>query len=317
MKTVGFPISLKENERRRALVPDDIKKIRNANCLFFEHGYGDVLGYSDEDYIQSGAQVASRNEILAKEVICDPKVGDAEYLEQLSNQTIFGWPHAVQNKKIVDIAISKNLTVYAWEDMHDEGRHVFWRNNEIAGEAAIMHAFACHGIMPYHSKVALLGRGNVGNGALKILTLLGADVSVYNRNTEKLLRKELPMFDTLVNAITWDTSRKDHIIYESDLSRMKQGAMIIDISCDKHGGIETSIPTTIENPTYHVNGVLHYVVDHTPALFYKTASYGISNALYPYLDNICENTHNEVLVNALAIESGKILDKRIISFQNR
>lgn len=317
MKTMGFPISLKENENRRAIVPDDLANITHTDLLYFQHGYGEVLGFSDEDYVRYGAHMSERNEVLEKDIICDPKVGDADYLNKLRDQTIFGWPHAVQNREIVDISIANKLTVYAWEDMYEQGRHVFWRNNEIAGEAAIMHAFECYGLMPYNSMVALIGRGNVGNGALKILTLLGANVMVYNRKTEALLKEELPMFDVIVNAVLWDTTRKDHIIHRSDLSRMKNGAMIVDISCDKNGGIETSVPTSIQEPTYLVDGILHYVVDHTPALFYKTASKDISNVLFPFIDMLCEDTANQVLTNALSIQDGVIVDKRILEFQNR
>lgn len=180
-----------------------------------------------------------------------------------------------------------------------------------------MHAFQLHGIMPYNTKAALIGRGNVGNGALKILTLLGADVHIYNRRMEKLLRDELSEYDVIVNAVLWDTNRNDHIIYKSDLKRMKKGSMIIDISCDRAGGIETSIPTTIENPAYIVDGVVHYVVDHTPSLFYKTTSIEISKAVYKLIDFLCEEKQNDILDKAMCIENGIILDKRINSFQNR
>ena len=103
----------------------------------------------------------------------------------------------------------------------------------------------CHGVFPYGKKVAVLGRGNTARGAIKMLNHLGADVMSYDRHTEVLFRKELGSYDVIVNAILWDTNRKDHIIYKYDLSRMKKDCMIIDISCDRNGGIETSIPTTI------------------------------------------------------------------------
>ena len=317
MKSIGFPISYKEKENRRALIPSDLMYIKYPSQLYFENGYGEVLGYSDIEYSRYGANTVSREEVLRKDVICDPKIGDAEYLNILNDQTIFGWVHAVQNRDITDKLISGNITAYAWEDMFESGRHVFWRNNEIAGEAAIMHAFEQIGLMPYNAKVALLGRGNVASGALKILTLLGADVTVYTRHTEGLLKRELPLYDVFVNAILWDTSRKDHIIYRSDLSRMKRNAMIIDISCDRNGGIETSIPTTIEKPIYVVDGVTHYVVDHTPALFFKTASIGISNACCKYIDLLVVDKPDEVLNRAKCIDSGEILDQRIIDFQKR
>lgn len=317
MKTVGLPISHKENEKRRTLLPKDIAQIQNRASIYVEEGYGDVLGISDQAYLNEGIQVVSREKVLQQDIICDPKIGDAEYLRQLSNQTIFGWVHAVQNRSITDIIIEKRLTSFAWEDMYEEGRHCFWRNNEIAGEAAVCHAYMCHGIFPYNTKAAILGRGNIARGAIRTLNYMGADVMVYDRKTEKLFREELGEYDVIVNAILWDTSRKDHIIYHSDLKRMKPGSLIIDISCDKHGGVETSIPTTIENPIYIVDGVAHYVVDHTPSLFYKTTSESLSKVFVQYIDCLIEGKKNTVLETCCNFKDGVILDDRIKQFQNR
>ncbi len=320
MKTIGFVISHKENENRRALIPDDILFVKNKKFLFIEKGYGDVLGYTDEDYLSHGiGGVCSREEILKKDIICDPKVGDAEYLEQLHEQTIFGWIHAVQNRDITDKIVNAKLTAFAWEDMFEMGRHVFWRNNEIAGEAAIMHAYLLHGIFPYNTKVAVLGRGNTARGAIRMLNDMGAQVCTYDRRTEKLFQKELGDFDVVVNSILWDTTRKDHIIYRDDLKRMKPGAMIVDISCDRAGAIETSIPTTIEKPDYIVDGIRHYVVDHTPSLFYKSTSLSISHEVVRFLDTFIDNSasSDELLKGCLIIENGRIVDPRITVFQNR
>jgi len=318
MKTIGFPISTKENEKRRCLIPKHIPSIKNKKSMYIETGYGNVLGFTDEDYSREGVNVITKEEVLKKDIICDPKIGDAEYLSQLKDQIVFGWVHAVQNKNITEIMVKNKITAYAWEDMYDSGRHVFWRNNEIAGEAAIMHAYTLYGLFPYNTKVAILGRGNVARGALKILTLMGADVMVYTRKMEQLFRKEISKYDVIVNAILWDTSRKDHIIYIEDLKRMKKGALIIDISCDRNGGIETCIPTTIDNPTYVIDGITHYAVDHTPSLFYKTISESLSEIMIMYIDDLIEgNMNNDVLNNSLIIDHGKIIDQRIILFQNR
>ena len=321
MKSIGLIISHKENEKRRALIPADICKIRNKDKIFIEKGYGDELGLSDEDYLSQGiGGVCTRDEILRKDIICDPKIGDGEYLKDLKKQTIFGWVHAVQNREIADKIITNCLTAYAWEDMYETGRHIFWRNNEIAGEAAIMHAFLLHGLFPYNCTVAVLGRGNVARGALKTLHYLGGvNVKVYDRHTEALFRKELSEFDVVVNAILWDTRRTDHIIYRDDLKRMKKGAMIIDISCDRCGGVETSVPTEISNPVYMVDGIRHYVVDHTPSLFYKTTTMSLSEEFCKYADFLIEDRAEEceTLRKALIIKDGEIIDPRIISFQNR
>ncbi len=318
MKTVGFPIPLKENEKRRAIIPHDLDKVSCISNLYFETGYGDVLGYSDDSYRAKGANICSRDEALRKDVICDPKVGDSEYLNDLKeNQIIFGWIHAVQNRAVTDILVKNKVTVIAWEDMEENGRHTFWRNNEIAGEAAIMHAYLLHGLFPYNTKVALIGRGNIARGALKILTVLGADVKVYERKTENLLRREIQEFDVVVNGVLWDTNRDDHILFEEDIKRMKNGSLIVDISCDRNGGIATSIPTSIENPIYTVEGVTHYVVDHTPALFFKTVSETLSASISRFLDALIKDEKNETLESATIISSGIVKDEKIKKFQKR
>lgn len=318
LKSVGLPISHKENENRRALVPEHIALMKHPECLYFETGFGAVLGLEDSDYEAAGSHICSREEILSKDVICDPKIGDAEYLGHLrKGQTIFGWVHATQNRDITDKIVNNALTAYAWENMHIMGRHLFWRNNELAGEAAVMHAFQCYGRMPYETRVAVLGKGNTARGAMKVLNMLGADVMQYDRRTEQLFRKELENYDVVINCVLWDVMRKDHIVYESDLKRMKRGSMIIDVSCDCHGAIETSIPTTIEHPTYKVEGILHYAVDHTPSLFYKTFSWDNSETIYKYIDMLISGECDQVLSDSLIIENGVILDKSIIEFQKR
>jgi N5-(carboxyethyl)ornithine synthase len=317
MNRVGFPISHKENERRRALVPEHLALVAHPEMLFIEEGYGEVLGYSDEEYARYGVGVVPRSEVLRMEVICDPKLGDGDYLVELHNQIVFGWLHAVRNREIADALIDGGLTAYAWEDMSENGRHSFWRNNEIAGEAAVAHAYMIHGVFPYNTKVAVIGKGNTARGAVKMLSSMGADVTVYDRRSEALVREELPQYDVVVNAVLWDTRREDHIINLEDLDRMKKGAMIIDISCDKAGAIESSVPTTIQEPTYFTRGVRHYVVDHTPSLFYKTSSESLSREVVKYLDLLIEGGENEVLRAAKCIERGEILDRRIIEFQGR
>lgn len=318
LKSIGFPISHKENEYRRAIVPEHIKCINNPECLYFEEGYGDVLGINDNEYESLGCHICSHEETLYKDVICDPKIGDADYLEQLhEGQIIFGWVHATQNRDITDKLLSAKLTALAWEKMFDNGRHVFWRNNELAGEAAVMHAFQCYGKMPYEADVAVIGRGNTARGAIKVLNMLGANVMQYDRKTEELLRKEIDKYDVIVNCILWDVMRQDHIIYKDDLKRMKRDSMIIDVSCDRCGGIETSIPTTIENPTYKVEGILHYVVDHTPTLFYKTFTWNNSAIIYPYIEQIITGNYEKVLEDAQIIKNGIIIDNEITKFQGR
>ena len=317
MKTVGFPISHKENENRRAIVPQDIEKIICPENIYIETGFGEVLGISDEEYVRMGCKICSHEEVLKQDIICDPKIGDGDYLDILKDQIIFGWVHATQNRDITDKIINGKLTAYAWENMFEKERHVFWFNNELAGEAAVMHAFQCYGQLPYGLHVAVLGNGNTARGAVKVLNMLGADVIQYGRRQEELFKEELGNYDVVVNCILWDVSRKDHIIYKDDLKRMKKGALIIDVSCDRNGGIETCIPTSIEDPTYIVNGVMHYAVDHTPSLFYKTFSYNNSRIIGQYINELMSGDIGTVLEKSLVIEKGIIIDEEINRFQRR
>ena len=123
MKTMGFLISTKENEKRRALLPEHLVSIKNKESLYFESGYGDLLGHCDEEYIAKGVNVVSKEEAMNQD-ICDPKIGDADYLELCIRSNGFRWIHAVQNKDITDKLIQRRLTAIAWEDMFKK-RHVF------------------------------------------------------------------------------------------------------------------------------------------------------------------------------------------------
>ncbi|QBD84119.1 N(5)-(carboxyethyl)ornithine synthase [Clostridium tetani] len=320
MRSIGFLISPKENENRRALLPVDVEKIQNKESLYFQKGYGEVLGISDYEYLKAGANIASKDDILKKDIICDPKIGDAGYLSKLKeNQILFGWIHAVQNLNITNILLRNKVKCIAWEDMYEEGRHVFWRNNEIAGEAAIMQAFQCYGKFPYETKAAILGRGNTAKGAYRILNGLGSEVTVYGSKLENLFKIEMHKYDVIINAVLWDVKRRDHIINKDDLKKLKNGALIIDISCDSNKAIETSISTTIQNPTYSIDGITHYVVDHTPSLFFKTATKSISKELIKYIDILVEEKEDEntVLSDAIIISNGNILDEKITRYQNR
>ena len=102
---------------------------------------------------------------------------------------------------------------------------------------------------------------------MRVLHGLGATVDVYGRKLEKLFREKMPEYDVIINCVLWDISRTDHLIYKEDLKRLKPHTMIIDVSCDPHLGIETSHPTTISDPIYTEDGVIHYAVDNTPAMF--------------------------------------------------
>lgn len=316
MKTMGFLISHKNNEKRRAILPEELTTVVHKEQLFFEKGYGESLGVEDSEYIQTGVNVVSREQVLDCDMIVDVKLGDADYLDEVQAGKIFiGWAHAVQNVDFTSAMMQGAHTVIAWEEIFEEGRYIFYRNREVAGEAAILHGFRYSGMMPYDAKVAVIGNGQVAKGALRILHGLGADVTVYGRKLEKLFCKEMGNYDVIVNCVFWDTSRKDRLIYREDLKRLKKGALIIDVSCDPELEIETSVPTTIDSPVYVVDGITHYAVDNTPAMVPRTVTKCLSEGYSKYIDCILEENYPKSIQDAVVIENGHILDHRITEFR--
>lgn len=316
MKTIGFVISHKNNERRRAILPTDLEHLLNNNSIYIEEGYGKLLGIRDTEYEKHGANIVSRNKVLQSDVIVDVKLGDADYLSDLAEEKILvGWAHAVQNIEFTDEILKNNHTVIAWEEMFDDGRYIYYRNREVAGEAAILQAYQYVGKMPYETDVAIIGNGMTAKGALRVLHGLGAKVDVYGRRLEHLFKKNLAQYDVLVNCVLWDTNRTDRLIYREDLKRLRDGTMIIDISCDPNLEIETSRPTTIDNPVYTIDGVIHYAVDNTPAMFPITVTNDISKAFSEYIDELIQDNWSQCLKEALVIENGQIVDEDIRKFR--
>lgn len=321
MKTMGLLISHKNGEKRRALLPEQVEQLMHPEMLYFETGYGISIGRSDSEYEEAGAHIVTREEAQKCDIITDVKLGDADYLESIGeNKILFGWAHAVQGVDFTTSVLKHNHTVIAWEEINEDGRYIFYRNREVAGEAAIMHAFRYCGMMPYDTKVAILGNGQTAKGALRILHGLGADVDVYPRKFEKLFTKNMFKYDVLVNCVLWDTSRTDRIIYKDDLKKMKPGTLIIDVSCDPHLEIETSHPTTIDDPIYIVDGVIHYAVDNTPAMYPITVTKVLSEGIFKYIDILISKDYSEYpsnLKDATQIINGNIVDERIKEFRTR
>lgn len=317
MRTIGFITSKKDGEFRRAILPEDIlKNVQNPDRIYIETGYGDDINLCDEDYLKVGVNVVSREKVLDCDVICDVKLGDADYLDKIKKgKILFGWAHAVQNVDFTSKVIKLDATVIAWEEMFENGRYLFYKNREIAGEAAVLQAFRYCKKMPYDCKVAILGNGSTAKGALRVLHGLGAEVDIYARKNEDLFKKNMYFYDVLINCVMWDTSRKDRIIYKEDLKKMRKGTLIIDVSCDPHLEIETSHPTSISDPVYEVDGIMHYAVDNTPAMYSITVTKILSQGISKYIDCLTEENKNIVLENATVIEFGKIISEQIKEFR--
>lgn len=319
-KKIGFIIPQKENENRRVLLPfllSDTLTKKNNKYIFIESEYGELLGISDNDYSKLGVNISKRSEIFEHcDIICDLKIGSTKDQDLFHQGQIgFGWFHAIQGSRITNLCIEKKLTAIAWEEMFEDKRHVFWKNNQIAGKASIIDVMRFMGRSFDNLKVAVIGRGNTAFGALGILNKFSADIKIYTRQTIELLRKEIQEFDVIVNCVLWDPLRTDRILYREDIRNMKKNGVIIDISCNLGMEIESSHPTSIANPVYYEEGILHYVVDHTPSLLFRESSESISKALLKYLNILINNIDNDVIKNATIIKNGYIIDNKISEFQ--
>ncbi len=316
MNTVGFLISHKNNEKRRALMPDDLGQIHYLGNLLFEKGYGESLGIDDAEYIKKGAIFSDRSEVLKCQVLVDVKLGDADYIKEIKPRSVLcGWAHSVQNIEFTSEVLRAKHTVIAWENIYECGRYIFYRNREIAGEAAVLHAFRYSGKMPYDTKVAIIGNGQTARGATRVLTALGAQIDVFGRKQEKSFKMMLGDYDVIVNCVLWDTDRTDRLIYREDLKKLHPGTMIIDVSCDPYLEIETSHPTTIDDPVYVVDGIIHYAVDNTAAMYPITVSKTLSQCFARYVDALVTGDYPENIFDATDIDDGVIKNEAIRRFR--
>jgi len=315
---MGFIISHKNNEARRALLPDALTNIKNKSDIIIETGYGLPFGYNDENYINAGLQIAKRKDVFKSDILVDVKLGDADYINELEKGKILvGWAHAVQKIDFTSAAMNGRHTVISWEEICEDGRYVFYRNREIAGEAAVLHGFRYSKKMPYDAKVCIIGNGQTAKGCLRILHGLGAYVDIYPRKFEQLFKKKMFEYDVIINCVMWDTIRNDRLIYKSDLSKFKKGTLIIDVSCNNHLEIETSHPTNIDDPVYEIDGVLHYVVDNTPAMYSETVTKILSNIFSKYVDEIITGKYTKPIIDAIVIKEGCIIREEIRQFRKK
>ncbi len=348
---IGF--STKENERRYPIHPKHISRLskKQLKALCFEDNYP---GLSKKD---KALNFLTREQLFREcDLIILPKASEEDYELLRENQTLWGWVHCVQGKEICQEAIDKKLTFIAWENMYiwdndTKKRHIFSRNNEVAGYASVVHALTINGITSgsygESKKVAVIGYGSTGKGAVNALLGLGcSDLTVFSKRNKfqihdainnikyqiyKITKSGIEMngvsafntlkeFDIIVNCVLQDPTNPMMFLTKVDALNMKPGTLIIDVSCDKGMGFEFAFPTTIVGPQFTIGNLIYYSVDHSPTFFWDSASYEISGAIIPYLEYIIEQgtyLGNETLEKAVDIDQGIIMNEQIISFQNR
>jgi alanine dehydrogenase len=303
--------------------------------------------------------VATRDEILAGcglTILAKPLAADLRRMK--TEGILWGWAHCVQQYDIAQAAIDRKLTLVTWEGMNSWGKdgewvsHVFYRNNEIAGYAGVLHAFGLKGIDGEYGpirKAAVINFGSVGQGAVRALLALGfTDITLYVLQEPaslgnvppgvKVVRmadrgdghvaianapfiNELEKMDVIVNGMLQDPVKPLTYLAEHETGRLKHGALIIDVSCDEGMGFPFARPTNFEEPMIPVGVVHYYAVDHTPTYLWNSASWEISKALLPYLRTVMSGRsaweQDETVRRAIEIREGVILNPQILSFQKR
>ena len=318
----GLLKDIKVGENRVVATPGEIASIiSDGHEAYVEKGAGEKAGFSDEAYVAAGARLLdTMEEIYAT---CDfvTKVKELEAVEYdliRENQIIFTCVHPAAHKEEVDALLASKCIAFTAEDAHRYGSP----NCEAAGkQGALMGLNAMLTINGGKGKfvsglagapgmnVLILGGGIVGKSALQVLHSLGAwctvmDVNIgtmreigrmYNENvntmlsTKENIAKLLPTTDMVINCVKWPKGTKDYLITKDMLLLMEKGSVLVDISNDEEGAIESFRETTHENPTYVENGVVHYCVSNIPGAIANSTSVAYAASVLPHFRSIMKN----------------------------
>jgi N5-(carboxyethyl)ornithine synthase len=360
--------SRKEDERRIPIHPEHLIRLPEQirRQLIFEEGYGTPFDISDSELSDQSGGVATRHELLANignVILAKPVLADFEELRE--GGILWGYPHCVQQRSHTQAAIDRKQTLIAFEDMFvwgpngQIGRHTFYKNNEMAGYCAVLHALQLKGIDGHYGnqrKVIIFSFGAVSRGAIYALKARGfRDITICIQRPDHEVREEVldceyfriregnedearmlvvehdgteqPLIDLINQSeiiVNGTLQKPDHpilFVVEDEISRLKPGSLIIDISCDEGMGFSFAKPTSFKNPMFKIGKVDYYAVDHTPSYLWESASRSISAALIVHLPTVLAGyeswQQNETIRQAVNIDVGVIQKPDIISFQNR
>lgn len=345
---IGIPKENVQEERRVGLAPAGVDSlIRAGHTVFVESGAGEGSHFSDDDYQKTGAMVVySPDEVyLRSEMVVKVAPVSSKECELLQdNQILFSALHlAVGKRSTIDTLLTKNITAIGYELIENSsGLPVLHSMSEIAGQLSIQVAErylesnnkggrgillgGIPGVAP--AAVVVLGAGVVGMTAARAASGRGAQVIVIDKDLSRLRRidnmfkkrvttvmanpytisRGVKFADVLIGAVLIKGEKTPHLVTEEMVKQMKKGSVIVDVSIDQGGCIETSRITTLSDPVYQFNDIIHYCVPNMPAMVSRTASYGLTNASLSYIQNIADNG----ITHALAEDNG--LAKGVCTF---
>lgn len=352
---VGCPKEIKNHEYRVGLTPGAVREYAaHGHDVLVETGAGAAIGANDDAYSAAGARIArtaeevfARSDMIVK--VKEPQPGEWKQLRE--GQILYTYLHLAPDPEQTKGLIASGVTAVAYETVTDErgGLPLLAPMSEVAGRLAIQAGATAlqkanggrgvllggvPGVLP--GKVAVLGGGVVGLQAAKMAAGLGADVTIIDRSIPRLrvlddifngrvntrystveaIEEECFSADVIVGAVLIPGAAAPKLVSREMLSGMKQGAVLVDVAIDQGGCFETSHATTHADPTYVVDGVIHYCVANMPGAVPVTSAHALNNATLHYglqladkgLKAILDDKH---LRNGLNVHRGRITNAAV------
>jgi alanine dehydrogenase len=318
---VGLPKEIKDNEYRVGLTPAGVRALTDASHqVIVEKNAGEGSGFDDALYQKAGAQIIdSAADIWAQaDMIVKVKEPiEVEYPRMREGQLLFTYLHLAPDKELTDQLLKRKVTGIAYETITDRrgGLPLLTPMSEVAGRMAIQvgahylekmaggRGILLGGVPGVPAaRVVIIGGGVVGTNAAKIAVGMGAHVTIIDNNLDRLrelddiflskistlassaymIHDAISNADLIVGAVLVPGAAAPRLVTRSMLKDVPNGAVIVDVAVDQGGCIETTHPTTHSDPTYYVEGVLHYCVANMPGAVPRTSTFALTNATLPY-----------------------------------
>ncbi len=319
---IGVPAEVKQDEYRVAMLPVGAEELTSrGHRVLVQTGAGLGSGLPNADYQQAGAElVDSIEEVYATaDLIVKVKEPQASEFPLIRRgQTLFTYFHFAASRDLTEAMLASGCNCLAYETLEDEhGRlSLLTPMSEVAGRMSIQEGAkylerpqmgrgillgGVPGVAPAH--ITILGGGVVGANAARIAAGFQADVAILDINMDRLrylddvmppnvntlfsdrhiIREQLRLADLVIGSVLIPGAKAPHLVKREDLSLMKPGSVIIDVAIDQGGCVETSRPTTHREPTYLLDGVVHYCVTNMPGAVGRTSTFALCNVTLPWV----------------------------------
>ncbi len=350
---IGLLKENKANEGRVALLPTHVRQlVEDGHSVMVQSGAGMASGYPDAKYVAAGAAIALDRETVFDKCELLVKVKEltaVEYPLLRCNHIVVANLHTANDRPLTDALLSSGCTAISIEECHEFGSTNCTTAGEIAALEAVHHALRPYGGPGRHfanrfgerGLIALvMGIGRTGLGVIRVLSGLGVTVFAYNRDRARReaaqldypnvrfepirnLHVMLPVADLIFNCTLWQKGSTDHLIRREDLKRLTPTAMLVDVSCDPAGAIETSRPTSWDNPVYEVNGIRHWCVDNIGGAVPVSSSRGYADGTIHQIRAIADLgpieacRRSQWLARGLTCDGGTLLFAETARVQDR